>query len=376
MLTILLGTVLLVALLRMTHQIAKAPHDRPLQAVTYCILCACLSFPMGLRSVAGDVDGMVGAGTTKLVQNVLLLGTAYWLMCFYLQSASDPRSGRRRARIEVIPLLVTAVVITAATLATPRAARTHVYATADMRVPGVTVFYLAAGVYLTYALAMALWWTLRYVRTTHGPLAVGLRLVALSLACMVGAGALRAVLALVRAGGGTVPPVVITSVKLLLDLAIPLFVVGVIYPGAAGRLTALRLRLRHRRTYRRLTPLWTALHAAFPENALHQAPSGGWRDWPARLNPRGAHRRYYRRVVECRDGLVRLSPHLAPLAEAGPVEELPPGVVAGHLRRALREYAAGTPVPASAVGVALPRGDSLDDDVDQLLLLSEALGTA
>lgn len=101
--------------------------------------------------------------------------------------------------------MITAVVITAAPLATPRAARTHVYATADMRVAGTAVFYLAAGIYLTYALAMALWWTLRYVGTARGSLAVGLRLVAVSLACMVGAGALRAVLTLVAAGGGAVP---------------------------------------------------------------------------------------------------------------------------------------------------------------------------
>lgn len=126
----------------------------------------------------------------------------------------------------------------------------------------------------------------------------------------------------------------------------------------------------------RLTPLWTALHTAFPENALHPAPSGGWRDWPAWRGPLGAHRRYYRRVVECRDGLVRLSPYLAPLTEAGPVGGLPPDVVAGHLRRALREYSAGVPAPSGAVAIALPRGDSLDDDVHQLLLLSDALGAA
>ncbi|MFD7432243.1 MAB_1171c family putative transporter [Streptomyces sp. NPDC059818] len=370
MLTFLLGAVLLLALVRMIHQIAKAPHDRPLRAVAYCIVCASLSFPIGLRSVVDDVDGMVGAGTSKLIQNILLLGTVYWLMCFYLQSASDPSSGRRRARIELIPLAITAVVITAATLATPRSERGHVYATANMQVASIAVFYLAAGIYLAYALAMALRWTLRYIRVSRGSLTVGLRLVAVSLTCMVGADALRGALVVVRALDGTVPTAVITGVKLLLDLAIPLFVVGILYPGAASRLASLRLRWRHRRTHHRLTPLWVALHEAFPENALHRAASDGWR---SRLTPQGVHHRYYRRVIECRDGIVRLSPYLTQLKEAGPVEHLPPRVVADHLNRALEAYAAGTPAPSGAVAIALPQGDDLDDDVRQLVLLSDAL---
>ncbi|MBT2481586.1 MAB_1171c family putative transporter [Streptomyces sp. ISL-94] len=370
MLSFLLGAVLLLALVRMIHQIAKAPHDRPLRAVTYCIVCASLSFPIGLRSVADDVDGMVGAGASKLIQNILLLGTVYWLMCFYLQSASDPRAGLRRARIELIPFAITAVVITAATLATPRSERGHVYATANMQVASIAVFYLAAGIYLAYALAMALRWTLRYIRVSRGSLTVGLRLVAVSLTCMVGADALRGALVVVRAFDGTVPTAVITGVKLLLDLAIPLFVVGILYPGAASRLASLRLRWQHRRTHHRLTPLWVALHEAFPENALHRAASDGWR---SRLTPQGVHHRYYRRVIECRDGIVRLSPYLAQLKEAGPVEHLPPRVVADHLNRALEAYAAGTPAPSGAVAIALPQGDDLDDDVRQLVLLSDAL---
>ncbi|MFE9804055.1 MAB_1171c family putative transporter [Streptomyces goshikiensis] len=373
MLTILLGVVLLLALVRMLHQIAKAPHDRPLRAVTYCIVCASLSFPMGLRSVAADVDATVGAGAAKLIQNILLLGTAYWLMCFYLQSASDPHTGRRRARIELIPLAVTAVAITATTLATPRSERAHVYATANMQVASVAAFYLAAGVYLVYALSMALRWTLRYIGGASGSLTIGLCLVAISLTCMVGADAIRGVLVVVRAFHGTVPMAVTTGVKLLLDLAIPLFVIGVIYPGAASRVTSLRLWRRHRRTHHRLTPLWVALHQAFPENALHRAPSDGWR---GRLNPQGVHHRYYRRVIECRDGLVRLSPYLSQLKESGPVEHLPPQVVADHLKRALEAYRAGAPAPSGAVAIALPRGDALDDDVRQLVLLSDALRTS
>lgn len=85
----------------------------------------------------------------------------------------------------------------------------------------------------------------------------------------------------------------------------------------------IRLLAHRRRMYRRLTPLWTALHEASPEDSLHRTPAGGWRD---ALRVRGTHRRYYQLAIECRDGLVRLSPYLAEMeAPMEPSAPLPPG---------------------------------------------------
>lgn len=44
-----------------------------------------------------------------------------------------------------------------------------------------------------------------------------------------------------------------------------------------------------------------------------------------------------------------------------------------HLREALDAYTAGTPVPGRAIAVAMPGGHDLDDDVKQLVALSDAL---
>lgn len=90
------------------------------------------------------------------------------------------------------------------------------------------------------------------------------------------------------------------------------------------------------------------------------------------------HRRYYRRVIECRDGLVRISPYLALEAATADAEApLTPEVAARHLRTALRAYASGEEAPSQAVPVALPsegEGDgSLESDVRQLIRLSETL---
>ncbi|MFF3767044.1 MAB_1171c family putative transporter [Streptomyces sp. NPDC001922] len=374
MLTPLLGSILLLALAWKASQLVRAPHDRLLQAVTYCLVCATLSFPLGHPAVTRIADGALGAGTAKLLQNVLLFGTVYWLMCFYLHSVADQEKGRRRARLELIPMGGTAVLITLAMAATPPGERGHVYTTADMEVAGVAAFYSLAGLYLCYALGMALWWTWRHARRSAGPLARGLWLVAIALAAMVAASAVREALVVVRWFGGDVPLVIILGAKFLLDaVAIPFFVIGVLYPGTANRLRAVRQWWRHRRVYHRLAPLWAALHEAFPEDAFEPAVDSGLRGMPRRRL--GTHRRYYRRVIECRDGLVRLSPRLAELGSLGaPLDELPREVIAGHLRKALRAHAAGDPAPPRAVPIALPGSDSMNDDVRQLILLSDAIG--
>lgn len=381
MLSVILGIVLALALVWKISQLVKAPSDKLLQAVTLCIVCASCSFPLGLPAGARLADSFTGAGTAKLLQNVFLLGTVYCLQCFFLFAISDRETGRLRARRELVPLGVTVLVITLALLATPADERNHTFATATMQTPGVAVFYVVAGLYLVYSLAMALWWTLRYARIAGRPLATGLWLIAVALAAMVLASSLREVLTVGRWLGGTVPLPVIVGAKLLLDLAIPLFVIGIIYPATVARWATVRLWWHHRRMYRRLAPLWTALHQAFPENSLHRSVPGGRREV---LHVRRVHRRYYRRVIECRDGLVRISPHLAQAgaedgaespAAAEPLSQLTPQEAARRLRAALRAQAAGESAPTQAVPVALPSGDGLDDDVRQLTVLSDALQT-
>ncbi|MFJ6937943.1 MAB_1171c family putative transporter [Streptomyces sp. NPDC101132] len=369
----LLGGILLLALSWKMRQLAKAPSDRVLRSVALCILCGSLSFPLGLKSVARYVDSLTTGGIAKLLQNALLLLLVYFLQCVYLYSASDRTAGNRRARWELVPLASAIGIATLAMALTPGPERAHTYATANMREPGVALFYLAAGLYLVYGLALALCWTWRYIRVSNGPLRTGLRLVAAALTAMVLMGSLREMLTLMRWAGGSVPATPTVGAKLLLDIAIPLFVTGILYPAAATRWMAIRLWAHRRRMYRRLAPLWTALHEAFPEDSLQRTPTAGWRD---AFRVRGVHRRHYRRAIECRDGLVRISPYLAQLeAPMEPSAPLPPGRAAVHLREALAAYRAGAPVPGRAIAVALPGGNDLDDDVRQLVALSDALRT-
>jgi hypothetical protein len=131
------------------------------------------------------------------------------------------------------------------------------------------------------------------------------------------------------------------------------------------RLAALRIWWQHRRTYHHLEPLWTVLHQQFPEDTLDRVPSSRW---PDTLSLRGVHRRYYRRVIECRDGLVRISPYLQ---TAGNGHDAP---LAEQLRNALQARASGIAAPTQAIPVAIPTtDDSLDADVHELITLSAAL---
>jgi hypothetical protein len=123
--------------------------------------------------------------------------------------------------------------------------------------------------------------------------------------------------------------------------------------------------LRHRRAYRQLHPLWATLHHHFPEDALGRVPTNPWRDAFALTE---VHRRFYRRLVECRDGLVRISPYVAQIRDDNPDIGTQPLVT--QLVAAFELRASGTPVARPAVRVAMPDEYGLDADSAALVSLS------
>lgn len=350
------------------YQLARDPRDAPLRSVTLCLLSAALSYPLAMPGGASGVDTVAGDGTAKLVQNVLLLLTVYFLMCFYLYSA-DGQAGRRRARREAVVVALVAVSITVAALSVPRAVFAGSFSTADMTIPQIAFFYGAAGVYLMYALGVAGRWTHRYARMSRRPHSTGLWMVAIGLGAMAVACAVRAIFVAIRWNGGTVPKPLTAGVAFLLVVSILLFVAGVTYSGARARISSVRLWLRHRRDHRRLTPLWLLLSEAYPENVLRPA-SPALRD---RWRARGVHRRYHRRIVECRDGLVDISPYLVDEDDDSSVLDLDAPELADRLHQAVTRFGQGDPAPRQAVPLAMSLGGDRQSDVRQLIALSDAL---
>lgn len=367
---LLLG--LVAALVWKLYQWKRSPHDAPLRSVTLCLLCAALSYPVAMPGGASGVDTVAGHGTAKLIQNVLLLLTVYFLMCFYLYSAADEEAGRWRARKEAVLVGIVAVAITVAALSVPHEVFAGSFSTADMTIPQIAFFYGGAGLYLMYALGMAFRWTRRYARMSRRPHSTGLWMTAVGLGTMAVACAIRAVIVAVRSADVDVPHPLMAAVAFLLVASILLFAAGVTYSGARARISSLRLWLQHRRDHRRLSPLWELLAEAYPDNVLRPASPAPLDRWRAR----GVHRRYHRRIMECRDGLVDISPYLLDEGNDSMALNLDFAELAARLRRASARIEKGVPAPRRAVPLAMALGSDRESDVKQLIAISDKLRAA
>ncbi|MEU3616915.1 MAB_1171c family putative transporter [Streptomyces sp. NPDC006872] len=347
---------------------SRAPHDGPTRSVALSLLSAGLSYPVAMPGGGTGIDTVAGHGAAKLVQNILLLATVYFLMCFYLFSA-DGQAARRRARWEAVVVTAVAVAIILAAVSVPHEALAGSFSTANMTISQVAFFYAGAGLYLMYALGAAGRWSARYARMSRRPHSTGLWMTALGLGAMALACAVRAAFVAVRWSGGSVPPQLTASVAVGLVVSSLLFVAGITYSGVRARITAMRLWLRRRRDHRRLTPLWQLLIEVYPENELRPASRGWWDRWRAR----GVHRRYHRRIVECRDGLVDISPYLVHGADGPGLLDLEPAQLARRLRVAVAMIENGAPAPGQAVALAVPEEADQNADVRQLIAVSDAL---
>jgi hypothetical protein len=351
------------------YQLQRDPRSVPLWAVTVTIACLAASFLCQQKAIAEAIDSASTPGASRFVINVLLSSAICSLVIFFLGSTIEPRR-YQRVVLEIVPLAVTVVLMGVALAITPVESRGDALGPELVHVPGVALFYLGAGLYLCYGLIACTGWIVRYLATADRNLRIGLRLGAIGLGCAAVGSILRAVY-IVLAWTGASPGFLLSAAVPFVILGLVLFLVGITYPGASARVSALRRRRRHRRRHRELGPLWTLLAKAYPDLILRTAPV-------RRLDtfrPRTIHRRYYRRVIEIRDGLVQLSPYLA--TDLTTLADNDPRGAAAELESALARQAAGedTDHRAHLVLPAEGAGD-LEADVEPLLVLARAVGTA
>jgi hypothetical protein len=178
---------------------------------------------------------------------------------------------------------------------------------------------------------------------------------------------LRAIYLLVAWPGGPLLPVLLDIGAVLVVIGSLSFLAGICYPGVRARAASFRRRRQHSRDYHQLHPLWTVLVGAYPNIELRAAPPRAL----DLLRPRNVHRRYYRRVIEIRDGLVQLSPYLE--TDLTVLAGDDPGSAAAELAAALSRHAAGAANDRRA-HLVLPGGASdIEADVQPLLALSRAM---
>jgi hypothetical protein len=347
----------LLVLLWMAGRLRQTPDNLPLWSLTGLLACWALAFPLGV--VADDNTTLAGIppSVTRLVQYGVLLAGVNFLLSFFLFSSLPTARAWRATRWFAVPLGVALAVLAVTTVLMPEGVYTK-----DYSVTAVTLFWVAADSYMAFGFAATALWAVRFARTAERRLKYGLRVASVGLCGIVVADCLFIAAVVIRWAsgdprapmiGGTVTTLGYWGASLFLLPGIVLCLVGVTVPAAMTRVAALRVWWHHLRSYRQLRPLWMILNARFPEDEFQRVPGFG-----------SVHRRYYRRVIECRDGLVRISPYLDTDGDD----------LARDLKAALRTTQA--PGTHQAVGVAIPDRDGLDADVEQLITLSEALRVA
>ncbi|MGW5649119.1 MAB_1171c family putative transporter [Saccharopolyspora sp. NPDC003752] len=363
----LVAAALSLALLWCLHRLWRTPRDRALWMVSACLAFMALSYPLGWLAIAAAEGSVVQHGIPKLLHNAVIMSGYFFLMLFFLFSAAPAgKNVGRRAWREVIPLAVVVIAQIVSMAATPEQLRDHRFSSTDLHLPGIAGFYFVGAAYLVYALVQAARFALRYAAESGRRVRAGLRIAAAGLGIRAVSGSLRVLLIVVSWFGGSVPDAVRDVTGTLAAIGGGVFVLGVLCPAVLLRTATVRVWWRHRRAYRQLRPLWEALNAVYPKDALDRRPRSLWRE---RVSPRRVRRHYWRRVIEIRDGLVQLSPHLADFGydSARPTDQQVTAV-----RHALRHRHDGLPATTtSAVLVAAPAHvGNVETDVAELLTLN------
>jgi hypothetical protein len=362
------ATVAILVLAILLYLLVRAPENVPLRGVTATIASFSLTVVFGGAAISGLTFLGLAPIVSRLIQHLGMLAGAYGLVLFYVFSALDRPAARRQAWWHAIPVAAAAVILVGSVLLMPADVRYDAAILAYAR-PGagpldqitIAALYVTPNLYMGLAFASAFRWTRRHARGAEPRLRFGLALASLGLAAMAAGEAWFVSATIVRWAGVGVPAWMFPIGLWLLLPGSVIFMIGFVYPFTHMRLAAARIWWQHRRVYHQLAPLWTLLHQRFPEDALGRVPSSRWRDT---LSLRSVHRRYYRRVIECRDGLLRVSPYLATNGT---------GSLAERLRAGLRAHASGAPASHHAVPVAIPATDDLDADARELVTLAREL---
>uniref|UniRef100_A0AAU3H066 DUF6545 domain-containing protein n=1 Tax=Streptomyces sp. NBC_01401 TaxID=2903854 RepID=A0AAU3H066_9ACTN len=362
---------LVIGLVWKAVDLARAPHDRVLRLLVAALFLLAGGDLLGFPEVDGTVSAFTAAGVGKVAFNWIYMCGLGALVLFFAAATGAPAAYRRRIRLQIGLLVAVLAALTLTMIATPPELRGHTLSTPHMAQPAITSFYLIGNVYFVYGYLTAGLWALRYTRMASRHLAPSLRAMTGGLFGLAATSAARAVWVAVRVCSPESYHHYDTVNRALTDVALGAVLVGISLSGGVQLLTHLRSVARHRRMYHQLTPLWTALVTVYPELVLNQGPSAA--RWDG-LRLRHMHARFYRCLIECRDGLVRLSPYLASVAPDTDLARCRPDQLARHIAAALALKPAvedpGAALPA--VRVASPSGADMHSDAHELIAVSVA----
>lgn len=352
--------------------LARAPYNRVLRLLFSCLLLLLIGEVLSIPEVNSAIDASSAVGIGKLAFNGAYMSGLCALNLFFICAAGGTDRAYRRLRIHIGLLAGVLITLAVSMGATPGEMRAHSLSTPNMAEPGIISFYLIGSAYHTYAFLTAGRWALRYARKAVQHLGIGLRITAVGLLLQTIVSANRMLLVTLRVGepgSHEAFNMVNWSVS---NWGMGIALTGICYSASAQVIARLRSMARHRRMHRDLAPLWTALATTYPELVLDRDPaSSRWR----RLHQLSAHdQQFYRRLIECRDGLLRLSPHLSRVASDADLTRTPADQLARYITEALAlKPTTEFPHSASAVRVAAPVSGDLDSEARELIAISRAL---
>lgn len=353
-----------IAALWKLSQLVRAPHDKGLRIVTLCTVLVFIALSTQLAVSVSAVAEFLPSRSPKLIQNVILTFFFALLLVLLQSSVSTSLVGSRGSLEVVLAVLANGGLV--ATFATTNAAAQGASYEHAGHTPAVVGFYLIGNLYMSYATARGAHLAWSSASQTQSRARLSLRVAAAGLA--------------VNCIGTHTPRVVSTSGRLLFDkdllpgtatwttpilaIGIVAFFLGIGYPGVRTGIVKIRIWIEVRHQYRQLRPLWAALCGQFNRIAMFPLVS------PLReaIQVRQMRLRYYRRVIECRDGLVCLSPFVAEPVDSTETPEQQAELV----RDALTRAAVGEDVAMTSV-IAAPETPDMESDIQQLLTLSRAL---
>jgi hypothetical protein len=348
-------------------QLVRVPVDRGLRVITACTFLVFLALTAQLATDSGSALQTTSSQLPKLFQNVVLT-FFFALLIVLLESIVDSDATASRGLIEIaIAVAASCALATTFAIADKPLGGFSYEAAGSATMP--LVFYLIGNVYMAYATARGAALTWRAARQAQSRVRLSLRVAGAGLAvCCLGTHLPRIASTASRlAFRRDAVPGTASWTAPLLALGISIFFFGVGYPGVRAGIVKLRLWFVDRKHYRQLRPLWAALCRAFPDISL--LPRASQTREAFRVRHMRLH--FYRRAIECRDGLVCLSPYLEP----GEATDVASTLTAERLREALLQSTEGEP-RADVHVVAQPAEPGMEADLKELLALSRGLSVS
>lgn len=288
----------------------RKPTEIPLMVIALALGLA-LVF---LAPVTQAIESALVPSLGRLLSNVCTLVAAFGWLHLMLYISYPAEQVRARMRTRLVTLVLAVAVMTVMFFASTRPAGLGIFSGLYRSQPTLAVYVLVYSSYLGFVMVDLGVLALRSVRGARAWLRVGMTLIAVG--CLLALGYLIEKVAgvvselVTGSSGESYCSSAFATVGCTFGVGMPALAVlfmtlGAAVPTLGPRLEHLVRGVQHRRSLRRLRPLWETLHEALPDIAL---------DAPEELStpPGEISERLYRRVVAIRDGLLALQPYRDP----------------------------------------------------------------